>query len=162
MVASLLCKSFASLQATNMLAVTASLLALAVGNHSFRHSKFRFADIMENRKNDLCLDGHSLPTVTESWCRGQVGDDESSLCLGVASTTVDPNFHESEVFLKAEPAKVALIDVKVVATLPDARAIDHAVKVGKEPTAAVVRRRCLCAMLREHKKEHKQLTSMLP
>ena len=73
------------LQATNMLAVTASLLALAVGNHSFRHSKFRFADIMENRKNDLCLDGHSLPTVTESWCRGQVGDDESSLCLGVAS-----------------------------------------------------------------------------
>ena len=68
-----------------MLAVTASLLALAVGNHSFRHSKFRFADIMENRKNDLCLDGHSLPTVTESWCRGQVGDDESSLCLGVAS-----------------------------------------------------------------------------
>lgn len=76
-------------EVTSMLAVTASLLALARPDrkfhHSFRHSKFRFADIMENRKNDLCLDGNSLPTVTESWCRGQVGDDHSSLCLGVAT-----------------------------------------------------------------------------
>ena len=54
---------------------------------------------------------------------------------------------------------MALIDVKVVATLPDARAIDHAVKVGKEPTAAVVRRRCLCAIRKSTRKSIRKSTN---